>query len=198
MSKAEKTKQFIIETAANIFNEKGIAGTSVDDILQATKIAKGCLYGHFKSKEALSYASVDYLLSKLVERRTVALNKEVTATGKLYAFMDNSKNPLETPFEGGCPIVNLSTEADDTNPVIKQKIKSLLENAISLFTEILKDGILKGEFTDNLDPEEYAIKMFMSIEGANAICRVLNSVKPMSIIIKSLKKELATYRSISE
>ena len=39
MSKAEKTKQMIIEQAAVIFNEKGVAGTSIDDILKASKVA---------------------------------------------------------------------------------------------------------------------------------------------------------------
>ena len=68
MSKAERTRQSIIEQAAVKFNEKGIAGTSVDDILAITKISKGCFYGHFESKEELSFVAVDHLLNKITER----------------------------------------------------------------------------------------------------------------------------------
>ncbi|HCN82859.1 MAG TPA: TetR/AcrR family transcriptional regulator [Sphingobacteriaceae bacterium] len=196
MSKAERTKQFIIEEAASIFNEKGIAGTSIDDILKATKLAKGCLYNHFESKEEFSYASVDYLLGKLTERREITIAKETTARGKIYAFMENHKNPLHSLFDGGCPIVNIGTEADDTSPVIKKKIRNTLETAIKTFTKILQDGIDCGELSAELDPEEYATKMFMAIEGSNATCRVLNSARPMQLVIKSLKRELEKYSLI--
>jgi TetR/AcrR family transcriptional repressor of nem operon len=193
MSKSERTRQFIIEEAATIFNEQGIAGTSIDDILKATKLAKGCLYNHFESKEELSYASIDYMLGKLIERRQNALSKESTARGKVHAFLENHKNPLHSLFSGGCPIVNIGTECDDTNPIIRKKIRTMLENAIKLFTGILQGGITSGELSDKLDPEEYATKMYMSIEGANATCRILNSIKPMQLVIKSLKRELDEY-----
>ena len=193
MTKAEQTRQLIIEKAAIIFNEKGIAGTSIDDILKSANVAKGCLYGHFENKEELSYASVDYMLARISERRNNALNKEKTAKAKIFAFMDNNKNPLQSYIDGGCPIVNLSAESDDTNPVIKKKVKDLLITAIKLFTDILAEGIRQREFSPALKPEAYALKMFMAIEGANAICRVMNSAKPMHQLIASLKEELESY-----
>ncbi len=65
MSKAERTRQFIIEQAAPIFNTKGIAGTAMSDIMSATKMAKGGLYGNFESKEDLANAIVDHNLRSL-------------------------------------------------------------------------------------------------------------------------------------
>ena len=59
--KAERTKQFIIEQATPIFNSKGIAGTTIDDILAVTKMAKGGIYGNFENKEGISIASVDFI-----------------------------------------------------------------------------------------------------------------------------------------
>jgi TetR/AcrR family transcriptional repressor of nem operon len=193
MSKAEKKKQHIIEKAAILFNEKGIAGTSVDDILAASDTSKGCFYGHFESKDEIAQDSVDYLLGKMTERRTNTLNKHKTAIGKLNAFMDNHKTPLDSFFEGGCPIVNFSTETDDTNPIIKKKVKTMVTTAIALFTQIIQEGINSGELSDAIIPNEYATKMFLSLEGSNAICRVMGSNKPMQIMLKSLKAELASY-----
>jgi TetR/AcrR family transcriptional regulator, transcriptional repressor for nem operon len=148
------------------------------------------LYGHFESKEDLSHASIDYLLAKMTERRNNALSKHTTARDKLFAFMDLNKNPLNPFFKGGCPIVNFSTETDDTNPIIKKKVRTMLTSAIAEFTQLLSNGVAGSEFSEKLVPEEFVVKMFMSIEGANALCRVLNSVKPMQTVIKSLKNEL--------
>lgn len=193
MSKAEKTKQRIIEQAAVIFNEKGISGTSIEDILKATKIAKGCLYGHFDSKEELSYASVDYLLAKVTGRRDARMGKERTAKCKIMAFIDSNKNPLMPYINGGCPLVNLATECDDTSPVIRKKVRNAMKGTINLLNSVLEEGIESGEFSAGMITGDFAMQIFVSIEGANALSRVLNSNKPMQVVIKSLKKEIDQY-----
>lgn len=193
MSKAERTKQFIIEQAAPIFNEKGIAGTSIDDVLHAAKVAKGCLYNHFENKEALSNETADFLLKKITGRIGAVMGKETSAKAKIYAYLDFSKNPLDTFIEGGCPILNMAVEADDNNPAIKQKVRDTMVAGQKMFSAVLKEGIKNGEFTDALDPEEFAFKLFTAIEGATVVCRVLDSVKPMLSLIRNLKKELAGF-----
>ena len=50
MSTAEKTRQFIIESTAEIFNKKGYAGTSLAHISEATGLTKGSIYGNFANK----------------------------------------------------------------------------------------------------------------------------------------------------
>src|SRR5258707_14475719 len=94
MTKAERTKQFIIEKSAPIFNTKGVAGTAMSDIMEATKLAKGGLYGHFDSKEELSYAAVDYNLDRLAEKTEAAMSKHKTAKGKLFAYADLYNDPF--------------------------------------------------------------------------------------------------------
>lgn len=133
------------------------------------------------------------MLDKLTVRRNNALNKHTKAIDKIYAFIDLNKSPLKSYINGGCPIVNLSTETDDTSPIIKKKIKTIITTAIKQFTEVMTEGIRLGEFCDALKPEDFATKMFLSIEGGNAICRVLGSNDPMHVVINSLKQELAGY-----
>ena len=193
MSKGEQKRQFIIEQAAILFNERGIAGTSVDEVLEVANTSKGCFYGHFESKDELAQAAVDYLLGKLNDRRNNTVSKHKTAIAKINAALDNSKNPLKSYIEGGCPIVNFSTETDDTNPAIKKKLKDMVDTAITTYANIIQDGIDNGELSNAINPVEFATRMMLSIEGGNAICRVLNSTKPMQIMIKSLKTELASY-----
>lgn len=193
MSKAERTKQMIIEQAAPIFNQKGIAGTSVDDVLKAAGVAKGCLYGHFESKEELSYASLDYMLGKIVERRESFIGPEKTAKGKLFAYMEIHKNPLNSLFAGGCPIINFSSEADDTNPVIKEKIGRFMLSATQVLADIVRKGIADGEFTSTLDADEFATKMFGALEGGIMMCRTTQSIAPIQAITKSLKSEIESY-----
>ncbi|HTD98805.1 MAG TPA: TetR/AcrR family transcriptional regulator [Mucilaginibacter sp.] len=190
MTKAERTKQFIIEKSAPIFNKRGVAGTAMSDIMEATKLAKGSLYVHFDSKEELSYAAVDYSLNRMVEKTEAAINKHKTAKGKLCAFVDFFSDPLNPPLTGGCPMLNFGMEADDTSPIIKQKVNKLVQASLQLFETIIDQGIIDGEFKKNWNAREFGIKTFAMIEGGILISRVSGNNEQMNILIKMIKKEI--------
>ncbi|MDO9376148.1 MAG: TetR/AcrR family transcriptional regulator, partial [Ferruginibacter sp.] len=65
MTKAEKTRNFIVEQTAPIFNKKGYAGTSLTDLTEATGLTKGSIYGNFANKDEVALAAYDYNLSLL-------------------------------------------------------------------------------------------------------------------------------------
>lgn len=193
LTKAERTKQFILETAAPLYNEKGISGVSIDDVLEATKLTKGCIYGHFQGKDDLSEQVIEYSLNSMTEKVAATVLKQTTAKGKVNAFIDFYKNPIDTYIAGGCPIFNTAVEADDNFPTIKQKVaKKLLEGQQAL-SDIIKQGIDDGEFSQQIHPQRFAFKLVAAIEGAIVICRTINSAQPMYDLVNDLKKELHQY-----
>jgi TetR/AcrR family transcriptional repressor of nem operon len=193
MTKAERTKQFILETAATIYNEKGFAGTGVDDILAATGLTKGCLYSHFENKEDMTLQVADYLLQKTHDGMTKVLSVPGTVKEKIFAYLDCLKLPLRPPIRGGCPTFNMAVEADDNQPMVKQKVSEAFGKAQQLLVVLLKEGTRKKEFSQQLDAEVFAFKLLAATEGATVICRSLDSNKPMQGLIKSLKAELESY-----
>jgi len=84
MSKAEKTKQYIIEKTATLFNTKGYASSSLSDIITATGLSKGSIYGNFENKEQVALDVYHYNALSLKKRLAESLNKEfLTVTEKL-------------------------------------------------------------------------------------------------------------------
>lgn len=193
LTKAERTKQFILETAIPLYNEKGISGVNIDDILEATKLTKGCLYGHFENKEDLSAQVIDLSLKMVSEKIRAAVYKGKTIKGKIFAFLDFYKNPIETYVSGGCPIFNTAVEADDNYPFIKEKVAKVIRIGQQELTALLQEGINNGEFSKSLDPVVFAFKLVASVEGGIVMCRVMDTAKPMQGLVKSLKSELEQY-----
>src|SRR5882757_7742098 len=179
MTKAENTKQLILEKAGPIYNAKGINGTNIDDVLEATKLTKGCLYSHFENKEDLSVQTAEFLLKKINYGIGQAMMKEKTAKGKIFAYMDFNRSPLNTYIEGGCPIFNMAVECDDNHSTIKKKVGSVVSISQEGFAGILQSGIENGEFSKKLDPGVFAFKMFSAVEGGIVMCRVMNTNVPM-------------------
>ena len=52
-SKAQQTSDFIIQKVAPIFNKNGYNGTSMSELVDATGLTKGAIYGNFKNKETI-------------------------------------------------------------------------------------------------------------------------------------------------
>jgi TetR/AcrR family transcriptional repressor of nem operon len=193
LTKAERTKQFILETAVPLYNGKGISGVNIDDILEATKLTKGCLYGHFENKEDLSEQVIDLSLKMVSDRIRAAVYQAKTVKGKVFAFLDFYKDPIETYISGGCPILNTGVEADDNYPIIKEKVAKVFRSGQQELAGVLQEGINIGEFSSKLDPVVFAFKLVASVEGGIVMCRVMGTAKPMQGLIKSLKSELEQY-----
>ncbi|MFT3737626.1 MAG: TetR/AcrR family transcriptional regulator [Breznakibacter sp.] len=193
LTKAERTKQFILETAAPIYNEKGISGVNIDDVLAATKLTKGCLYNHFENKEDLTEQVVDLLLKKISDKIRFEVSKGKTVKAKVFNFLDFYKDPIQTFIPGGCPIINTAVDADGNYPSIKEKVANVFRAGQQDLSNLLKQGIENGEFSKELDPVGFAFKIVAAVEGGIVMCRVLDSTKPMFSLIKSLKAELEHY-----
>jgi AcrR family transcriptional regulator len=123
MSKAEKTKQFIIEKTATLFNTKGYISTSLSDITQATGLTKGSIYGNFENKDQVAIEVYKYnagLLSQIMSRSFG--DQYPSSIDKLHAFVDFYRKNWRSVFSnGGCPLMNAATEADDSFPVLKNR-----------------------------------------------------------------------------
>ena len=193
MNKAERTRQFIIEKTAPVFNMKGYAGTSLSDLTEATGLTKGSIYGHFTNKEDLALQTTDYLLKKICHGIGQALSKEETAKAKIHAYLDFNKDPLNTYIKGGCPLFNAAVESDDNQAVVKEQVAGIMRSTRDMLTRIITNGIKDGELSKDLNAASYAFKMFAAVEGATVICRTMNDIKPMHDLIRNLKAELETY-----
>jgi TetR/AcrR family transcriptional repressor of nem operon len=193
MSKSENTRQHIIEKAAPLFNVNGIAATSVGDVAKAARVARGCLYGHFESKDELAYACADYLLDTANEELAAAMSRKRSAYGKIMAFLETNKVTGKPLIAGGCPLMNLSTEADDTSPVIRKKLEDNVDLHIRLLGEVLRDGIQSGEFSDRLNPDDFTVRMICSIKGAVVLSGITRTAGIMKTVTHSVKTELESY-----
>lgn len=194
MTKAERTRQFIVEKAAPIFNQKGIAGTSISDIMQATKLAKGGIYGNFASKEEISLAVFDHIVG-IVEQEVRALTAaEPTPKGKLTAILEFYRDyPGRPPMKGGCPVINFGVEADDTNPLLKKRVNEVILYFQQTIEKLVQKGIRDGEFRATWDARIFAIKAYAMMEGGIMVSRIQGNNKQMHLIIDLLKKEMVDF-----
>jgi AcrR family transcriptional regulator len=188
MSKSELTRAFIIEKAAPIFNQKGYAGTSLNDMTQATNLTKGSIYGNFENKDEVALAAFDYNLQKVNAIIAREMSKYNAAKEKLLVYGNVYTNHSSYPFPvGGCPVLNTAIEADDTHPELKNKAAAAINSWKKTIMSILDAGIENKEFSRNINTEQIALTIIAVIEGAIMISKVTGRVNYRSAIMKSLE-----------
>jgi len=189
MSKAEKTKSFIIEKTAPIFNMKGYAGTSMQDMTDATGLTKGSIYGNFKNKDDVALAVFEYNRAKMVALFSTEISKRKTNAEKLLAYPDLYENFFSKNFlQGGCPIMNTAIEADDTHPKLKMAAQRAILEWKDSIAYIIERGKESNEFKKTTNSEEIALSIISMIEGAVMITKLTGKIDSLKLILHTLKK----------
>jgi TetR/AcrR family transcriptional regulator, transcriptional repressor for nem operon len=167
MSKAQQTKARIVQQAAAVFNQKGYAGSSIADIMQATGLKKGGIYNHFQSKDELAVAAFDYAVSLMSQEVWSAVKTKRNAIARLQALVSSYLVYIEAPpIVGGCPILNTAIEADDTDSPLRDRAIAAINNWRNLIVRIINQGIKKGEIPSTIEPDTVATIIICNIEGA--------------------------------
>ena len=184
MSKAEKTRQFIIEKTAPIFNTKGYAATSLADITEATGLTKGSIYGNFENKEEVVIEALRYNVSK----RSGGLDEVISASqnpldaliGMLEYHREKLMQVLKT---GGCPMLNAATEADNHLDFLKNTVQRQFQGWQMKFIKVIEDGQAQGYFKKDISADNYAKEFIMLIEGGILLSGTLDDKKYMDLAV---------------
>jgi TetR/AcrR family transcriptional regulator, transcriptional repressor for nem operon len=189
MGKAERTKQFIVEKTAHLFNTKGFAGTSLNDITEATGLTKGSVYGNFANKDEVALAVFDYNYSCVLNIIKKEMDTRNTAIEKLLVYIDVYDNFLQNPFPiGGCPILNTAVESDDTHPALKLKAAKAILDWKNNIERIIKQGKIDKELRQDVSAENVALTIIASIEGSIMLTKLTGKLNYRDAVLESVKK----------
>lgn len=203
MKKSEKTRQLVIEKAAELFNTKGYHGTSMNDIMEATGLTKGGIYGNFKVdgqdkkgvKEEIALAAFEHacsVVNKTVGKRTRVIEDSLDKLkAVVYFYKERILNP---PVPGGCPLLNTSVEADDNHPALRDRVLEEIKLWHSRLVYTLNKGIERKQIREDIDPDEFATLFIGSLEGGIMMARLHKNVSPFEVMARQLIKRIDELR----
>jgi AcrR family transcriptional regulator len=83
--RGEATRRRLVEVARDLFGRRGYEGTSVEDVLVASGVARGALYHHFQSKAELFDAVAEALFVEIADVTNAAARGVETPLARLRA-----------------------------------------------------------------------------------------------------------------
>lgn len=139
----ELVRQEFLTKAADVFEKKGYAQTTIQDVAQALELSRSALYHYFKSKDEILEALVLEHTEAAAEQHEVKFAKQNgSASEQLRELLSNSINGRMT---GGARLRVLDQLAAEMPPDIKQKFDHGRRRVLDLYTNLIQRGIDTGE-----------------------------------------------------
>lgn len=148
-------REQIIRNASLIFEAKGFNGTTIDDIVQATGIAKGTFYIYFHNKEELLLEVIRKLVDEVSERLELRLQdetdffKRLFIRGSEFAGLYFEKNDL----------LNVMIGQTVGNPLLAQQMREIYKSMADPVKEDLRIGMQQGQLVKFDDVETVAYSL---------------------------------------
>jgi AcrR family transcriptional regulator len=163
-SRAASKRDLLIDTATRLFTRNGFRTTGIAEILAESGIAKGTLYQHFESKDALIEAVLRRMGDRFrihfveaVERAADTPRERLLALFDVYGHMTWARDGY-----CGCPFTRVAGEfADRGHPV--HRVAALTKR---LMTAYIRDLAAQAGAAD---PDALACHLTLLLEGASVL-----------------------------
>jgi len=188
------TRARIVAAAASLVYERGIAGTSLDDVMAATGTSKSQLYHYFADKDALIDEVIKAQLGRIIAAQEAGLHEVSSWEG-----LQRSCDPFVTATRathgaGGCPLGSLVGElADQSEPAQRVLAQCFAEWQwyLSEGFEAMRDN---GELAAQADPAELALTVMSALQGGLLMAQATRSARPLELALNMALQHMAGYR----
>lgn len=154
-------KNQILDVSYSLFLEKGFDKTSINDILNHLDIARGTLYYHFESKEAIMDAIIERAGQQVMsELKKISASDELSVYEKLFSFFAGMNMQK---LSGADQIIDYLNQPQ--NALFHEKSNQMMIEKISpLLARILTEGIREKLFETRF-PNETAEIILVAVIG---------------------------------
>jgi TetR/AcrR family transcriptional repressor of nem operon len=196
--KGIRTRRNITEKSLQLFSVKGYFNTSINDILKATDLTKGGLYGHFGSKEDIwhaVYAEAVKIWRGIVFNNVRGISDPLDRIEK--AIENHLRDYLGSDvFQGGCFFVNSLVEVSGQSETMSRQILRGFVRFSRLLRSWLEEADGQDLLKDGLNFKEIANFLVISLNGAATLYSASKdrtiwkqTIAQLRFYINQLKKE---------
>ena len=182
-AKGARTRARIVEEAAALIHERGVAGTTLDDVKVAAEVSGSQMYHYFPDKNELVQAVIDYQADTIVTHQGRVLS---SANGvEAWRNMVITAAKL-TEAKGGCPLGSLGGQLAESDPQARSLMAAGFERWTTEISEGLRSLQAAGQLPPSLDPDDLATTLLATLQGGLLLAQVQRSTRPFETAVDTL------------
>jgi AcrR family transcriptional regulator len=191
-TKGQATRDRIVAVAATLMHERGVAGTSWEDIQKAAGVNASQLYHYFGDKQTLVRAVIAFQTNNVLDGQQPFLNS-LDSLEALQAWRDLIvEYHRRDECEGGCPLVCLTGELAEARP----ECRIDLAHSFDRWETSIRDGLqamhVRGDLRRSAEPDRLATALLAALEGGLVLAQVRRDTSPLEAALDTMLEHLAS------
>ena len=193
-ARGRATRDRIVAAAATLIHERGVAGTSLDDVRAATATSKSQLYHYFADKSALVRAVIELQVEQVLTAQQPELDGADSMAG-LRRWGDRVI-VLNEQDARGCPLGRLASELADSDPVARAALTAGFARWQGRLAACLEVMRVQGALDPDADPQALALGLLAAVQGGLLLAQAARSDTPvrmaLDLALDSIKARTAS------
>lgn len=180
-ARGRATRDRIVTAAAALIYERGVAGTSLDDVRAATTTSKSQLYHYFTDKSALVRAVIELQVQQVLGAQQPELAGADSMAG-LRRWADRLVT-LNAQDARGCPLGRLASELTDTDHAAQAALRAGFTRWQGELATGLETMRGQGALPPDADPQALALGLLAAVQGGLLLSQATGSVAPLRMAL---------------
>ena len=181
--KGARVRARIVEAAAVLIHERGVAATTLEDVKAAAEVSGSQMYHYFPDKNRLVQAVIDYQADAIVNRNRHALGSENGVEAWRKMVMTAAKR---TKGKGGCALGSLVGQLAESDPEARALIAAGFDQWAGAIADGLRSLHADGKLPSGIDPDDLATTLLATLEGGLLLSQVHQSARPFETAVNTL------------
>ena len=180
--KGRATRNRVLDAAAALVFEHGVAGTTLDDVRAAANVSKGQLYHYFADKEDLVHAVIDRTVEQVLGAQPRLTN--LSSWVAIAAWFDDLVQlQVNRHAIGGCPIGSLAGELAETDEQARMELAAGFDRWEAPLRDGLRQMQADGKVRRSADPARLATATLAAIQGGLVLTQTRRDPQQLRIAL---------------
>ena len=190
--KGRATRNRVLDAAAALVFEHGVAGTTLDDVRAAANVSKGQLYHYFADKDDLVHAVIDRTVEQVLGAQPRLTNLSSWAAIAAW-FDDLVQLQVDRHAIGGCPIGSLAGELAETDEQARTELAAGFDRWEAPLREGLRQMQADGKLRRSADPARLATATLAAIQGGLVLTQTRRDPQQLRIALDAAYAYLRSF-----
>jgi TetR/AcrR family transcriptional repressor of nem operon len=182
-------KQFdrseVLDCAMKLFWTRGFEATSIQNLVEATGVNRGSIYGTFGDKKGVFLAVVDRYLETVAKSLAEELSDPDPRRAIERMFTSIIRRTSDPRFPRGCLITNTALECPASGDAIARKITQAIGQQESAIYRVLRRAQAEGSLASTCDARALA-RFFLGVaQGLNVVNKAVADPEMLKDIAKT-------------
>jgi TetR/AcrR family transcriptional regulator, transcriptional repressor for nem operon len=190
--KGRATRDRILDVAAGLVFERGVAGTTLDDVRVSASVSKGQLYHYFADKDDLIHAVIDRTVQQVLDAQPRL--GDLSSWAAIAAWFDDLVAlQVQRRAAGGCPIGTLAGELAERDDHARQELATGFERWQAPLQRGLEAMRASGKLRRGADPERLATATLAAIQGGLVLSQTRRDPQQLRIALDAAYAYLRSF-----